>query len=163
MTRGGATAPGAERHQILRALREQVIKHPAITAARGHPEAEYSEVDAELDPAYFGRTADSATLRITWYPIPDAEADSVLPDHPRTNFQATFKFHYSESTGYDCGFHNEPNSHVEGWFHFQDRPSPNISYDYERAELAARTPVSALWELLDKLEERLRDSETPAE
>lgn len=163
MTRGGTTDPGAERHLILRNLREQVIKHPAVTAAQGHPEAEYSEVHAEVNPSFFGRTADSATLRITWYPIPDGEADSVFPDRPRTTFRATFKLHYSESTGCDCGFHNEPNPHVEGWFHFQERHSPNTPYNYERVELAARTPVSALWEMMDKLDERLRESETSAE
>ena len=61
----------------------------------------------------------------------------------------------TESTGYDCGFHNEPNPHVEGWFYFQERFDPEEEYTYVAASLEARTPTSALWELLDLLRDRL--------
>ncbi|SDM93516.1 hypothetical protein SAMN04487949_2902 [Halogranum gelatinilyticum] len=67
-----------------------------------------------------------------------------------------FKLHYSESSSYDCGFHNEPNPHVEGWFHFQERPTSDAKYEYSPASLDARTPASALWELLDLLEDQIR-------
>lgn len=158
MTGGSGTAPGAERHRILRRLRESLGKHPAVLTARGHPEAQYTEVTAEVDPAFFDRSAQSATLRVTWYPIPPEGQGLSLPDQPRTSLQAMFTLHYSESSGYDCGFHNEPNPHVEGWLHFQERPGPEEAYEYHPAALEGKTPVSALWELLDELATRLREA-----
>lgn len=155
---------GVERHRILRQLRQQLEQHPAITAAWGEPEGEYAEVAAEVSPTYVGRTATSATLRLVWYPTPTVPKENKRPDPadpttagPRTHFEAMFKLYYSESSGYDCGFHNEPNPHVEGWFHFQERPTPNTAYEYSPCSLDARSPASALWELLDLLEAKLRD------
>jgi hypothetical protein len=105
--------------------------------------------------------ADSATLHVVWHPLPDG-AETARPDaidrstaRPRTAFDAVFRLHYSESTGYDCGFHSEPNPHVEGWFHSQERFDPGEEYTYVEAGLEARTPTSALWELLDLLQDRL--------
>jgi hypothetical protein len=162
MTPDGSPDPGAERHRILRQLRQQLEQHPAVESARGQPDGAYAEVTARVDPARFGRDADSATLRLVWHPNPDVpdgggRSDPADPSvaGPRTNFGAMFKLHYSEAGGYDCGFHNEPNAHVDGWFHFQERPDPNTEYDYEPATLDARTPTAALWELLDLLAERL--------
>ena len=154
---------GAERHRILRQLRQQLEQHPAIEAAWGEPDGAYAEVGATVMPRYFGRDAETATLRLAWYPTPTVSERDSRPDPegsrtpgPRTHFEAMFKLHYSETSGADCGFHNEPNPHVEGWFHFQERATPNTTYEYSPATLDARTPVSALWELLDLLEEQLR-------
>ncbi|WP_336361611.1 hypothetical protein [Haladaptatus sp. ZSTT2] len=154
---------GAERHRILRELRQQLEQHPAVEAAWGEPEGSYAEVVASVNPSFFGRETETATLRLVWYPAPtytedesDAHGDGWI-ENPRTHFEAMFKLHYSESSGYDCGFYIEPNPHVEGWFHFQERDSPDTEYEYEPSRLDARSPVSALWELLDLLEERLTD------
>lgn len=154
---------GAERHHILRQLRQQLEQHPAVDAAWGEPAGSYAEVAATVTPEYFGRDAETATLRLAWHPSPTVAEEDSRPDPadpltagPRTQFEAMFKLHYSESGGYDCGFHNEPNPHVEGWFHFQERFTPSEDYDYLACSLDARTPVGALWELCDLLEERLR-------
>ena len=154
MTGPGTSNPGAERHRILRELRQQIESHPAVERARGHPDGEYSEVTAALDPSFFGRRGESATLRMTWYPIPESQSAEIRPERPRTSFT----FHYSEVGGYDCGFHNEPNPHVDGWFHFQERSSPAEAYEYVPAELEARTPPSAVWEMLDQLAARLQQT-----
>lgn len=155
--------PGAERHRILRQLRQQLEQHPAIESAWGEPDGAYAEVAATVSPAYFRRDAETATLRLVWYPSPTVAESDSRPDPanpttagPRTHFEAMFKLHYSESSGYDCGFHNEPNPHAEGWFHFQERSTPDAKYEYSPATLDARTPVGALWELLDLLEEQIR-------
>lgn len=154
---------GAERHRILRQLRQQLEQHPAVEAAWGEPDGAYAEIGATVSPAYFGRDAKTAKLRLVWYPSPTVANRDSRPDPenpttagPRTHFGAMFKVHYSESSGYDCGFHNEPNPHVEGWFHFQARSTPDTKYEYSPASLDARTPVGALWELLDLLEEQIQ-------
>jgi hypothetical protein len=154
-------SPGAARHRILRQLRGELARHPAAEAVRGLPEGGFAELEARVDPTVFGRDADSATLRVVWHPLPDgpetgrSDASDPVTARPRTAFDAVFKLHYSESTGYDCGFHNEPNPHVEGWFHFQERFDPGEEYTYVETSLEARTPTSALWELLDFLQDRL--------
>lgn len=160
MTDGGGQpdgSPGAERHRILRQLREELTRHPAVESARGVPEGGFAEIEARIDPTVFGRDADSAALRVVWHPVPDVSGDGLSEaiGRSRTTFDAIFKLHYSESTGYDCGFHNEPNPHVDGWFHFQERRASDEEYTYAEASLDARTPTSALWELLDQLRERL--------
>ncbi|AQL42323.1 hypothetical protein BV210_06180 [Halorientalis sp. IM1011] len=166
MTPGEPSGSGAERHRILRQLRRQLEQHPAVDHARGQPEGAYAEVTTRLDPDHFGRTADSATLRLVWHPNPDVPDDDRRPDPtdpsvagPRTTFDAMFKIHYSEDGGYDCGFHNEPSSHVDGWFHFQERADSDAEYDYEPATIDAGSPTAALWELLDLLADRLRSGE----
>ena len=85
-------------------------------------------------------------------------ADSAVAG-PRTNFEAVFELQYSESGPDDCGFQKEPNSHVDGWVHFQERPDPDTEYDYEPATLDARSPTAALWGLLDLLANRLKGDE----
>ena len=156
-------SPGAERHRILRPLRQELARHPAVEAVRGLPDGGFAELEARIDPAVFGRDAGSATLRVVWHPLPDgsdrpAGHQPEATDRSRTSFDAIFKLHYSEP-GYDCGFHNEPNPHVEGWFHVQERFGPEEEYTYAEARLEARTPTSALWELLDLLQDRLDEGE----
>lgn len=161
--RGGD--PGAERHHVLRQLSQQLELHPAVEAAWGTPTGAYGAVEARLDPARFGRDAETASLRVVWQPNPDANRADRRPalddpPGPRTSFHASFRIHYSEPGGFDCGFHNEPNPHVDGWFHVQWRASPDEPYEYEPAALGARTPTGALWEVLEALESMLRGDES---
>jgi len=97
------------RHRILRSLRGQLERHPAVVSARGMPEGNYAEIEADLDPLYFGRDADTSSLRITWHPNPAFPPETGLEDRQRTSLAANFVFHYRESTGFDCGYHLEPN------------------------------------------------------
>lgn len=83
---------------------------------------------------------ETASLRVTWWPAPDG---------------AEFVFHYSDSSGFDCGWHREPNPHVDGRTPYQERPSPDAEYRYEPVSLGAETPPRVLWTVLDRLTERL--------
>lgn len=131
---------GQERHRILRALRHELDRHPAVTAVRGVPDGTFRELRAELDPSAFDRDAEGASLRVSWWPAPD---------------DPEYVFHYSETTGFDCGWHREPNPHVEGKTHFQKRSNPDDAYEYEAISLSARTPPRVCWTVLDRLADRL--------
>lgn len=161
MTNGsGGGDPGAVRHRILRLLRHELERHPAVQEASGEPDGEFAQLIATVDPSQFGRDAETATLELTWYPLLEsAEGESGLPETGGrlTDVSAMFRLHYSEPGGYDCGFHHEPNRHVDGWLHFQDRGTPDSEYEYAPCDLEARSPVAALWELLDILSGRIGD------
>lgn len=131
---------GQERHRILRELRRELQRHPAVEAIRAVPDGQFRELRAALDPAAFDRDAETASLRVTWWPAPD---------------DPEFVFHYSDSTGFDCGWHHEPNPHVDGRTHYQERSSPEDAYEYEAVSLPTRTPSRLLWTVLDRLTDRL--------
>jgi hypothetical protein len=131
---------GQEHHRILQELRHQFDRHPAIEDVRGVPNGKFRELRANLDPGAFGHDAEDASLRVSWWPAPD---------------DPEYVIHYSESTGFDCGFHREPNPHVEGKTHYQVRSSPDETSEYEAVDLAPRTPTRLLWTVLDLLADRL--------
>ncbi|WP_266080686.1 hypothetical protein [Haladaptatus caseinilyticus] len=161
---GGSHNPdesAEKRHRILRALREQLDHHPAIANAHGIPDGYYAEVRTDIDPRYFGHDADTATFRVTWHPNPTFPPRTSLEDRKRTSLTANFAFHYSESSGFDCGWHLEPNPHVSGHLHSQERESPDENYVYDEFTLTATSVVGVLWEVLDALEARLREEESP--
>lgn len=145
------------RHRILRSLREQLQRHPAIVDAKGIPEGRYAEIEGTAKPAYFDRDADSAMIRIAWQPTPTFPPNTGIEERRRTSLTANFAFHYSESTGFDCGWHLEPNPHVDGHLHYQVRDGASEEYSYEPFSVAAGSPVGVLWEILDALEARLRE------
>lgn len=147
--------PGARRHHVLRQLREQLELHPAVDAAWGTPPRAYAAVEARVDPTYFGPDADPASLTVVWQPAP-TDTDRLQSSDGRTAFDATFRVHYSEPGGFDCGFHHEPNPHVDGWCHVQWRVAPDAPYEYEPASIESGTPVGALWEVLEEIEVMLR-------
>lgn len=131
---------GRERHRILRELRHELERHPAVLEVRGVPDGRFRELQATMDPHAFGRDANDATLRVAWWPAPgDAE----------------FVFHYSESSGFDCGFHREANSHVPGKTHYQERANPEDEYDYEAVSFRTEVPARLCWAVLERLEYRL--------
>lgn len=134
---------GQERHRILRVLQRELERHPAVRHARGIPDGRFRELRADLDPAVLGRDVEEAVLRVAWWPAPD---------------RAEFAFHYRDSSGFDCGWHREPNPHVDGWTHYQERPGPVAAYRYEPVSFVAETPPRILWEVLDRLTERLAES-----
>lgn len=129
----------SDRHRILRDLLGELGQHPIVTRARGYPPSTFTEIRAELAPERWGYLVDDATLQITWYP----------GDHPQ------FTFHYSDSTGFDCGWHREPNPHVDGWAHYQERENSTGPYSYEAVTFEAETPTTLVWEVLDRLRDRL--------
>lgn len=156
---GGANS-GAGRHRILRELRGELARHPAVRSVEGEPSGEYRELRATLEPSWFGRVTETASLRVTWIPdpIPGPEASDRANDTwMRTPIRAYYNFHYSEPDGLDCGFHCEPNPHVDGLLHYQKREGANEAYGYEPVSFGARSVTGLLWEMMDALGERLDD------
>jgi hypothetical protein len=90
-----------------------------------------------LAPERWGHDAPEATLRVTWRPLDPPE----------------FAFHYSEP-GFDCGWHREPNPHVDGEIHYQER-AESEKYSYESVDLDGDTAVELVWEVTERLRERL--------
>lgn len=154
-----STQEGVEkRHRILRSLREQLEHHPAIISVWGSPDGQYAEITADVDPAQFGRDGESASLGVTWQPNPQRPPEASLDDRRRTSLTSDFKIHYSESSGFDCGVHLEPNSHVDGHLHYQERTSPTDEYDYDDVSLAATAPVGVVWEALEIITDGLQQT-----
>ena len=133
--------PGQKRHRILKELQHELERHPAVQHVRGFPNGKYRKLRAKLDPNVLGSTADNATFQISWWPE---------PGNPE------FVFHYSDDTGFDCGWHREPNPHVDGQLHYQERASATEAYEYEPVTISGKTPTRILWTILDRLPERVR-------
>ena len=149
---------GKGRHRILRELRGELGRHPAVRSVEGEPPNEYRELRAVLNPSWSGRTTETASLRVTWIPnpTPGPEASDRANDTwMRTPIRAYYTLHYSESNGLDCGFHCEPNPHVDGLLHYQKRENPKESYTYEPVSFGARSVTGLLWEMMDALATQL--------
>lgn len=129
--------PG-EPHWILREIRSELERHPIVTATQGHPSSTFVEIRATLAPERWGRNAEDSTLRVTWQPIDPLE----------------FSFHYSDAA-FDCGWHHEPNPHVEGSAHYQERSDGD--YEYEAVTFEGETPTELVWEVMERLRRRLQD------
>lgn len=154
----GGAPPGRDRHRILRELRGELARHPAVRTVEGEPPDVYRELQATLDPAWFGRPAETASLRVTWIldPSPGPESsDRAADTWVRTPIRAYYTLHYSEPDGFDCGFHCEPNPHVDGLLHYQKREGTDDTYTNEPVSFSARSVTGLLWEMLDALGERL--------
>ncbi|MFA1611730.1 hypothetical protein [Halobellus rubicundus] len=139
----GGYDPGAASHTVLLELRRTVEGHPAVRHARGDPPDQFTHVEAAIDPSALGSDVDEGTLAIRWY------AGETVDARPE------FAFHYSDASGFDCGWHHEPNPHVDGWAHYQERSTDEEAYDYEAISFGGLHPVPLCWEILDRLETRL--------
>lgn len=144
MTGGGNYDPGAASHRALREIRRELERHPAVVQARGFPQDTFSKVVADLEPIRLGTEGDDATLTVRWF------AGETAADHPR------FSVHYSDDAGRDFGWHHEPNPHVDGWGHYQERAEQDGSYDYEPYSFSSLVPARVVWEVLSRLEQRLQ-------
>lgn len=154
----GGTTSGRDRHRILRELRGELARHPAVLSVEGEPPTEYRELQATLAPSWFGRSGETASLRMTWIPDPSPgpeESDRTSDVWMRTPIQAYYTVHYSEPSGFDCGFHCEPNPHIDGLLHYQERDEVDDCYTYEPASFDARSVSGLVWEVMDGLANRL--------
>jgi len=135
------------RHRTLTELKRTVRHHPAVDIATGAQtdNGRFRELEVAFDPLILGVDVDHVALRIEWRPRPD-------PTEP-----AYFVFHYHDSTGRDFGWHREPNPHVGGLEHYQERDSPDQEYNYEPARFDADSPVDLLWEILGRIEKQVAD------
>lgn len=136
--------PAAVSHRALRGIRQALERHPAIETARGFPETSHSHVVAQLDASPFGLDVEDATLTVRWFA---GESSDSRPQ---------FSFHYSDATSGDFGWHHEPNPHVEGWGHFQERTNPEMTYSYEPHTFSSLNPARVVWEVMSLLASRLQ-------
>lgn len=153
---GGSDADAEARHRIHRTLRHALERHPAVQSASGTPDGTYTEIEADMDTSYFGRDETSATIRVSWQPT-SGQSTAASDERMRTSLTANFVFHYSESSGFEWGVHLEPNPHVAGQLHVQERASPDDGYSCEPFSLEARSPVGVLWEVLEALRDRIQN------
>lgn len=137
----GGTSFSNDRHRILREVIEALRRHPIVVNVRGHPPSTFTEVRATLAPSRWGHDTKSATLRVTWQPIDPPE----------------FAFHYSEDE-FDCGWHHEPNPHVDGYAHYQERDGDG-PYRYEAISFDGDTAPELVWEVMERLKQRLVNQE----
>ena len=140
---GGYDA-GEASHAVLLELRRSAGRHHGVTEARGHPDGQFTRVRADLDPGVVGGSASTGALTMRWFA---GESREARPE---------FSFHYSDESGFDCGWHHEPNPHVDGWAHYQERDGPDEEYEYEAVVFGSSQPVRVLWEILERLEQTLQ-------
>jgi hypothetical protein len=145
VTFDGGYDPGQASHTVLLELRRTVARHPAVQHASGDPPGQFTRVGATLDPRRLGSAADEGRLTIRWY------AGETLDSPPE------FAFHYHNSSGFDCGWHHEPNPHVDGWAHYQERGATDEDCEYTAVSFDTLQPVPVCWEILARLEGRLDD------
>ncbi|WP_224333829.1 hypothetical protein [Haloprofundus halobius] len=145
MGEGGPTDPtydpAAVSHRALREIRRELERHPAVAHAQGFPPDSHARVEGRLDPSPFGVDVDSATLTVRWFA-------GETPDDP-----PEFSIHYSDERGVDFGWHHEPNPHVEGWGHYQERTDSTAEYAYEPHSFSTSVPSRVIWETLSLLQD----------
>jgi len=112
-----------------------------VVDVQGIPDGKFRELRATIDPATLEREADHAPLCVSWW---------AEPDDPE------FMFHYSERSGFDCSWYREPNTHVDGNTHYQERNSPDEPYEYEAIFRLMEASTRLLWTVLELLADRLQ-------
>lgn len=142
-------SPAERRHRTLTEFKRMVQHHPAVDIATGAREdgSRFRELEVTFDPLILGVDASRAALRIEWRPRPDPAET------------AYFVFHYYDSTGRDFGWHREPNPHVDGLEHYQERHAPDEEYEYESTRFDSNSPVDLLWDILGRIEQRVSDND----
>lgn len=138
----------AATHRALRELRRQLERYPAVDAARGFPPDAHTTVEATLDLVAVdglpdGYPVETATLTVRWF------AGENPDGRPK------FSIHYSDGSGLDCGWHHEPNPHVEDWGHHQSRTESSCEYSYQAYSFETTVPSRVIWEVLSLLPERI--------
>jgi hypothetical protein len=98
---------------------------------------------------------------VTWVPDPSPGPDASDREGDtwkRTPVRAYYTLHYSEPDGFDCGYHCEPNPHIDGLLHYQEREDATKEYTYVPVSFDARSVTGLLWEMMDALGDRLGDA-----
>lgn len=140
---GGGYDPGQASHAALLEIRRTLRRHPAVLEASAEPPTQFTRVRADLDPRVLGGSSESGSLTVRWYA---GESTEAAPE---------FVFHYSDGSGFDCGWHHEPNPHVEGWGHYQARERSDDAYTYEPVTFESAVPVRVCWDVMERLAAKL--------
>jgi hypothetical protein len=143
MSDGGSTSEklSGRRGRILSRLRTELNNHPAMSYVAYKPtrDGREKEVVAHFDTNILANgvvDAEEAKLVVNWWTQP--------PD-----YDDQFTFHYTESTGYDCGWHRQPHENEDEipFDHFQQRASPDDEYQYQGVDFKEDTPPGLVWEI----------------
>ncbi|WIV68839.1 hypothetical protein [Natrialbaceae archaeon AArc-T1-2] len=141
----GGHEPRRVAHEALRQIRTELSRHPAITGVEGLPhDTLHKELRATVDPAFIGADTPKGTLTVRWIVGDPA-------DPPR------FIFHFSDESGFDCGWHHHEQDHVDGWGHFQEREHEQDEYTYRAFQFGSTEPSRVVWEVLDELQTVLQE------
>lgn len=135
--------PAEASHRALRGIQRELGRHQAIATVRGFPSGEYTQVVADVATDRMDIDATDATLTVRWF---GGETPDTSPE---------FSFHYSDRTC-DFGWHHEPNPHVDGWGHFQERTGPEVAYSYTPHTFASESPTRVVWEVMALLSAKLQ-------
>ena len=132
---------GDDRNQVLHTVHLNLRKVPGTKAVRYEESGTGVEkqVVADFDTDVFADgviQAEGASIEVNWWPLEES------PD------RYWYKFHYYDSTGFDCGWHRQENDHVDGLDHYQERESPDAEYEYAVFDPARSHPLSLLWEIV---------------
>jgi len=131
-------------HEALTQIRTALTRHPAITTVEGLPhDTLYTTLEATVEPSYIGADRPPGTLTVRWF------VDTTV-EGPR------FTFHYTDDSGFDCGWHNHEQDHVEGIGHYQERSHPEDAYTYSPHHFNSREPARLTWSVLSQLESVLQ-------
>ena len=132
----------AASHRALHRIRQELERHPAARTAQGFPPETHTAVSAELEELHLDCSTGDATLTVRWF------AGETVDARPE------FSFHYSDDADGDFGWHHEPNPHVSGWGHFQERESVSSAYAYEPYQFGSLNPNRVVWEVMSNLSDR---------
>jgi len=131
---------GRARSRIYNRLLTNLKKVPGVNNVRH--ERSGTGVDYELvgdiDTDIFANgviPCDDATVKANWWTHSDAEPP-------------WFQFHYWDDE-LDCGWHRQPNDHVDGLDHLQYRTGASEEYEYETVDLEFTNAIGLLWEVVD--------------
>lgn len=144
------------RNRIFDRLQDDLNHHPATTVVAVRPTRDQKDrkliADFDTHVLVDGLVdAEKARLEINWWTQPIGIDDQ-------------FKFHYIESSGYDCGWHRQPHpDETEIPFdHFQQRASAEDDYQYQSVNFQEETPIGLFWEVMKiRLPRIIRDRYDP--
>lgn len=97
-------------------------------------------VELESEPTVPGGSASEGAVTIRWF---TGESTDDIPE---------CSFHYTDETGFDCGWHHASNPHVEDRSPYQERQSAEAAYEYQSVSFESTQPVRVTWEILERLE-----------
>ena len=124
-------------HRALRAIQQELERHPTVVAVQGFPDGYFTELRADLAVDRWGIDCENATITVRWFAgaTPDARPE--------------FEFHYSDEKT-DFGWHYHEQEHVDGCGHFQERTDDG-GYIYESHTFHAQNPAQLTWEIMSGL------------
>jgi len=134
--------PAEVSHRALRAIQQELERHPLVTTVRGFPAGEFTQLIAYLEPERWGTDRESATLTVRWFA---GETPDTRPE---------FSFHYSDGQT-DFGWHHHEQEHVDGWGHFQERTNDS-GYACEPHTFPSQNPAQLTWEIMAYLASKLK-------